>query len=57
MIFYTLGAKADDPPFNNIMLKAAGGSTSCYFTVIPNVAWDFEDTTEIQFIFSIEYLD
>ena len=54
---FTLNAKENDPhTFKSFLLKAAEGSTSVYFSFHPNVAWDFESTSDLQISFHIEYL-
>ena len=56
-LFISVGSAADDPAYRHILLQAAAGSRSVYFTHQPNVAWDYESATEVQYIFHVKYLD
>ena len=51
---FKIGTNDTDPAHNGMVLQAAEGSTSVYFSFHPSNSWDFESTTDLQISFHIE---
>ena len=56
-VFSTSGLTGvNDKSYMPLLLQAAGGSTSVYFTAISAAEMDYAATDDLEFVFHIEYL-